>query len=411
MEESASFGEYRLRKKRRSFGLFAIYEVQDARGRPLWLAVAAPGILPDNKVRARLEKAADTLAKLRTDVALQFIRLVEVGESVGVLTEAPPGPELNRLLDEKRPSLAELGAVIVALAFSVHALHRDDVVGLMLSRESVFVANGRVRLSLLEAVLRSDEDDRGAELPTRGPDDVFAAPERRRGERATVASDVYSVARLGWDLLGGPALDDRAKVRLGEGPADVELSLPANVDFDGPLLERCLLRAVDRTPSLRHASARELALELAVALNLPESGHAPALFVQGAATVQELQAPVERLTRTLIMLSGAVALIALAFTWVRPREPAQQTYKGKSSGQVRLLAEPWAEVFLGGERVDVTPFAAPLELPPGKYEFIFRHPSAPEERRSIELAPGGRVTVDVEMRIPSAVPRVVEDTP
>jgi serine/threonine-protein kinase len=411
VEESASFGEYRLRKKRRSFGLFAIYEAQDARGRPLWLAVAAPGILPDSKVRARLSKAADTLARLRSDTALQFLHLVEVGDAVGLLTEAPPGPELNRLMADKQPSYAELGAVIVALAFSVHALHRDDMVGLMLSRESVFVANGRIRVSLLEAVLRSDEDDRGAELPTRGPDDVFAAPERRRGEKATVASDVYSVARLGWDLLGGPALDDRAKVRLGEGPPDVELPLPPNVGFDRRLLERCLLRALDRTPSLRHSNAKELALELAAALNLPESGHAPALFVQSAGVVQEVQAPVDRLTRTLILLSGVVALVALAITWVRPRDPAQQVYKGKSSGQVKLLAEPWAEVFLGGERVDVTPFATPLELPPGKYEFIFRHPAAPEERRSIELAPGARVTIDVEMRIPSAAPRVVEDTP
>jgi serine/threonine-protein kinase len=68
-------------------------------------------------------------------------------------------------------------------------------------------------------------------------------------------------------------------------------------------------------------------------------------------------------------------------------------------------------VFVDGVRVDTTPFDRAIELPPGPHEVTLRHPSAPEERRTVEVVAGATATVDVVMRIPSAKPPVVDETP
>ena len=66
---------------------------------------------------------------------------------------------------------------------------------------------------------------------------------------------------------------------------------------------------------------------------------------------------------------------------------------------MKILAHPWAEVLVDGERLDTTPIGKPARLAPGRHELTFKHPNAPDERRTIDVAPGQRLTVEVEMEI------------
>ncbi len=64
-----------------------------------------------------------------------------------------------------------------------------------------------------------------------------------------------------------------------------------------------------------------------------------------------------------------------------------------------MLAKPWAEVLIDGEAVDTTPIARPIPVSPGRHYVTFRHPNAPDEKRSIDVARGQTVVLDVTMRI------------
>jgi serine/threonine-protein kinase len=68
-------------------------------------------------------------------------------------------------------------------------------------------------------------------------------------------------------------------------------------------------------------------------------------------------------------------------------------------GYLRVVAHPWADVLIDGELADTTPIGRPLPVAPGKHFVTFRHPQAPEERRSVKVAAGQTVIVDVTMRI------------
>ncbi len=80
-------------------------------------------------------------------------------------------------------------------------------------------------------------------------------------------------------------------------------------------------------------------------------------------------------------------------------ESAPLAAGSRDHGLVRVVARPWAEVYVDGDRVDVTPVGRPIPVAPGRHFVTFRHPSAPDEQRAIKIAAGQSVFLDVTMRV------------
>jgi eukaryotic-like serine/threonine-protein kinase len=68
-------------------------------------------------------------------------------------------------------------------------------------------------------------------------------------------------------------------------------------------------------------------------------------------------------------------------------------------GALRVVADPWAHVSVDGQRVDTTPFARPIPLQAGVHYVKLEHPQAPTERRTVRIAPGETVLLDVKMKL------------
>jgi archaellum component FlaG (FlaF/FlaG flagellin family) len=62
-------------------------------------------------------------------------------------------------------------------------------------------------------------------------------------------------------------------------------------------------------------------------------------------------------------------------------------------------AQPWAEVFVDGERVGETPIGT-LSRPIGRHEVVLRHPELGERRRTVMLTTSGANRISVDMRRP-----------
>jgi serine/threonine-protein kinase len=73
-------------------------------------------------------------------------------------------------------------------------------------------------------------------------------------------------------------------------------------------------------------------------------------------------------------------------------------------GYLRVLATPWAEVWVDGQKVAVTPFARGIPLPPGKHYVTLYHPNASVEKRTALIAAGETRTIDVVMNISELAP-------
>lgn len=376
-------GAYEVLRVVRSVGVISIFEVRDLLGRKLWLVSTARGVTPDTRTTERIARVTRELASITLDAPLHVV----VSSEAELVVEAPQGPDLERLVADRRPDPATLARWLVALAQSVHELHATGQKGLFLSPAVVFESGGRLRLALVEALLRREQD---GELLTRGPEEPFLAPELKRGAAPDVPSDVFAIGAIGAALLG--------KRRPREQRVE-----------DGARLDRALERATDPTPTRRQESARALARDLADAVGLTDLRQPISLLPSEVDT----RAPriVREQTRALVALAAAMVGVAAIVSFVRGPAVPPPAKAGAPRGAVRVLADPWADVFVDGVRVDTTPFDRAIELPPGTHELTLRHPSAPDERRTVEVVAGATATVDVVMRIPSAKPPPVDDTP
>jgi serine/threonine-protein kinase len=79
--------------------------------------------------------------------------------------------------------------------------------------------------------------------------------------------------------------------------------------------------------------------------------------------------------------------------------PSRRDSSAATGGELLVVAEPWAYVYVDGEQLETTPFATPLRLAPGEHFVRLEHPNAPSESRRIELAPGQRVVLAVTMLV------------
>jgi len=67
------------------------------------------------------------------------------------------------------------------------------------------------------------------------------------------------------------------------------------------------------------------------------------------------------------------------------------------NGTLNINAQPWAEVFVDGERVGETPIGN-LTRPVGTHEVIFRHPDLGERRETVTIAVGKPARIGVDLR-------------
>lgn len=217
----------------------------------------------DEELRARFLREGQMTARLSHP---NVVVVYDTGEDEGqpfIVMEYVEGRTLAEELDQRRvlpgAEVAELGAQAGAGLAHAHAaglVHRDvKPHNLLLRNDGVLkvadfgIARGSVDRTLTQA---------GALLGTA----AYMAPEVIRGERATEASDLYSLGAVLYELLTGrPPRRIESFADLGELSTIAE---PRELVPDAPArLVATIMRCLDDSPDRRPASAAALADELA----------------------------------------------------------------------------------------------------------------------------------------------------
>jgi hypothetical protein len=61
--------------------------------------------------------------------------------------------------------------------------------------------------------------------------------------------------------------------------------------------------------------------------------------------------------------------------------------------------KPWGEIWLGDEKLGVTPNVL-VERPPGRYTFTVKNPQWPPRELAVDLLPDSEVAVKVDLTTP-----------
>ena len=226
-------------------------------------------------------------------LSMEFIR----GEELASLLR-----RIGRLPADKAVEIARQICAGLSAAHDNNVLHRD------LKPANVMIdADGNARITdfglagLVEEI-RSDE--------VRAGTPAYMAPEQLNGEALSVKSDIYSLGLVLYEVFTGKrafeakSLDELLRLRASDPTPTTPSSIVKEID---PLVERVILRCLEKDPKNRPASA------LQVAAALPGGDPLQAALAAGETPSPEMvaAAPMEGALRPAVALALLIAVLGL----------------------------------------------------------------------------------------------------
>jgi serine/threonine-protein kinase len=429
---------FRVLEELGSGSLSSVYKaVEEPLGRVVALKVLKSTIAPTSPFASQLEREARVLAELSHPNIGSLHAFVKTPSHLHLVLEFVDGFSLAALL-RKRPgappdSVAAIGA---AVARGLAHAHERGIVHRDIKPANILVSKrGDVKIFDFGIAQRASDEPVGVsaqrlEDVTAFGTPAYMSPEQILGETVDARSDIFALGVVLYQLLCGARPFERGDEADRRPSAhrirrDPPIPLHRRAPEVPLALERIVMRAIEKLPADRFQTAEALAQNLEeladarsglrseelVVRALEHAGLVPPREGSGEAAPRErARASVRRGIAGLAIL-GSVAVaggIILQATAHRDGQAAGSRpleLLPAAPGTLRILATPWAEVWVDGQRVDVTPFARGIPLPPGTHYVTLVHPSAPVEKRTLVVAAGETRTIDVVMNVGDLAPR------
>ena len=438
MADKPAIEGYSILEELGSGSLSSVYKaVEEPLGRTVAIKLLKSSIAPTSPFASQLEREAKVLAELSHPNIGLLYGFVKTEARMHLVLEFVDGYSLATLL-KKRPgvppdSVAAIGAAVARGLAHAHArgiVHRD------IKPANVLVGKkGDVKIFDFGIAQRLADEPVGLSSPRL--EDVAAfgtpaymSPEQILGETVDARSDIFSLGVVLYQLVCGARPFERSdegerrpsahRIRR-DPPIPLHRRAP-----DVPLaLERIVMRAIEKLPADRFQTAEALAEQLEelvqartglpreelVVRALEHAGLLPPREGTGAAAPRERARASVRRAIAGLGLIGLVAAAGGTLLEATARREGQTAgahpleLLPATPGYLRVLATPWAEVWIDGQRVDVTPFARAIAMPPGTHYVTLVHPSAPVEKRTLVINAGETRTIDVVMAVPDLAPK------
>ena len=430
------FGSCRVLESIGSGPLTVVYRAeQEPIGRIVAIKALRGTVAPSSPLATQLAREAHILARLSHPGVVQLFDFVQTEDAMWLVIEHVDGPSLRALLDKSPRGLPPESVLAIGYAITsalAHAhehgvIHRDmKPANILLSK------NGEVKLVDFSVA----HEDRMPSTPE--PIDgtgafgtpAYMSPEQVLGEAIDARTDVFSLGIVLYEMICGARPFDGPDARATtqrirhDAPAPVTRVAPGTPLALAQIVDRCLEKNVEERPPTAAALGEQLwavADELGVSIGAREVASAllRAGFVdrvEAASTGQHraVVAPsapgVGRaalghlfVLAAMVAGGGAIQTTAQAESPQDRGEPLELVPEHGAS--IRVVARPWATVFVDGQEIDVTPFARPIPVRPGEHDVLLRHPSAPDEHRTVKLGAGESAMVEVELKVPEAPTR------
>lgn len=443
------FEGYRIVERLRSDPVADLYEaIQEPLGRRVLLKALAASILPSSPFAAVLEREARLLAGLDHPCVLRLLDFARRSDRMWLVLEHVDGWELSHWLERLRTTkgaarvestpaggvnVAAATAISLQIAEGLEHAHERGVIHRELHPRHVLVSRrGQIKLTGFSAHL----DESPSLLPEAvdleaARNTAYLAPERILGEPADPRSDFFSLGVILYELITGECpfqegsdASTAQRVRHDSPPLLSRL-VPATPGS----LERLVARCLEKLPGDRFQSATELVQALRGILGELSVSDPATSVRRGLAEVKLISAdeqptPTARLARQRervpgVPLRGLVVAGALmlgggaVIQWAGSATTENDGHADggilelvpENAASLRVVASPWAHVFVNGQKVATTPFAEPIPLKPGTHYVRLDHPNAASEHRTLDLAPGEAVLLDVTMNLELPAPK------
>ncbi|MDX2055691.1 MAG: serine/threonine-protein kinase [Polyangiaceae bacterium] len=451
-EETPKFDGCQVLRKISAGPVADLYQgVQEHLGRKVLIKALGLGILPSSPFAATLEREARLLAELQHPNVLGVYDFVREENRMWTVLEWVDGFTVRELLDQASPlPLSSCLAIALEVSIALEHAHAHGIMHRDIQPTNILISkSGRVKLinftvAVDERLVTAPEllDGSGGAFNT-----AYMSPEQILGEPADPRSDLFSLGLVLYEMLSGTPAFAQSPGKSAAQRIRHERPEPLGRKVHGlPLaIERLVTRSLEKLAGDRFHSARELTATLEQLFRELGTGSSRKTLLAHLVSVGLTEdAPISDrlptrsnlptlheptpLTRPLLGLLVASVLVVLGgASFARLSAAVDDSPLRKAEGQLslapanaahlRVVATPWATISVDGVNVGTTPLGAAIPLSGGVHYVRLEHPKAPVEHRSVRLAPGENVLLDVDMKVPVPVeaPRAaaapVDNTP
>ncbi len=260
-------GRYRLLEVVGHGGMAVVYRGHDdVLDRDVAIKLLRPAYATDEDFVARFRREARHAASLHhPNIVTIHDRGIDPDSGTDyIVMQFVDGPDLDRLLAaEGRLPLGQALRIGVETAKALQMAHEHGIVHRDVKPGNILIdRDGTARVADFGIARAISENNTTTGVILASPQ--YASPEQVLGDPVTPASDIYSLGVVLYDAITGQRPFD------GPSPAAVALERlrirpapPSAVAHDlPPSVDRIILRALEREPGDRYASAAELGAEL-----------------------------------------------------------------------------------------------------------------------------------------------------
>jgi len=448
MAQVTTFGSYRVVLELGAGSVSTVYRAEHERlGRIVAIKALKATIAPTSAFAAALEREARLLGELSHPNVVLLHDFVKTDSQMYLVLEHVDGFSLAAVLAglaRKKALLpseavAHIGAEVARALSHAHErgiVHRDvKPANILLSKtgDVKIVDFGIAQRDRLATADEPLQEARKLLTPAAAPSEAFGtpaymSPEQILGELVDARSDVFSLGVVLYELLCGSRpfeKDDKSTEAAQRIRRDPPTPLRVRAPDVPRALERIVMRSLAKLPGDRFTSTLAVADALDDFVRARIRGPRKSLVTRAlvkaqlvedsfdqsiAAVLEERRAPLRPVILGFAVLSLLVAIGGAAIQLTRGGEHKEVATGGaplelvpQRSGFLRVVATPWAEVWVDGQRIDVTPFARPIPLSPAVHYVTLLHPNAPAEKRSVKIISGEVVLLEATMNVAGAV--------
>jgi len=403
-----------------SGGMAVIYKaIQEPLGREVAIKALKPSIALDSQFAARFEREARFMASLQHENILHVYDFVNDGNALYIVMEYVQGIDLYDLLQTSQRLSVEIAAIIaLQVARALDYAHFRGIIHRDIKPANIIISH-RGEVKLMDFGIARDhaladltETGTGVGTPS------YMSPEQILGDKLDFRSDIFSLGIVLYQMLTGakPFVEDESRTVMQKIRLDRYVAAHKIAPEVPSSLERILARCMEKLPANRYPSTQALVEDLmeflAARVHLNHSAQLVMylrdqnVITQGEADTV-LTASATRSPRTGFrdrsLLRGAVMMFSLLLVGIVlvggviqasagrfAQAETDDTFETSSfslgrAGFLRVVAEPWADVFVDGELVVTTPSAARIPLPPGTHYLKFVNPFYQEHTLSVQI--------------------------
>jgi serine/threonine protein kinase len=420
-----------------SGGMATVYRaVQRPLGRTVAVKALKPSIAIDSQFGKRFEREAHFMASLQHENILHVHDFLKQDGSMFIVMEYVRGIDLFDLLERKSPLPPDVAAIIaLQVARALDYAHFRGIVHRDVKPANIMVSRqGEVKLMDF-GIARDDTMRDLTETGTGLGTPSYMSPEQILGDKLDFRSDLFSLGIVLYQMVTGqkPFVEDDSftvmqKIRLDR--YTVARKLNADVPRQ---LEHIMARCMEKMPANRYGSTQALIddlvefLSTCVAIN-----HSARLvmFLREVSVISDAEADEileaagsrstkkrshdSMLTRHVALAMGGILLAVAASGGViqsvggqlgageGEQEQLGSLLPQERAGFLQVVVDPWAEVYVDGRLLTVTPSAERFMLAPGRHFVKLVHPQFEPVTREVRIERGTPYRLKVALTTPLA---------